>query len=182
MFWAALVVVAVGGAGAGFAAQGDSAKGGSAAGTPDWSNRIGVGVNLGRVDARYAIDSLNAVDVFVDLDVGSGDALFEGTMFGTGGYYLRRLVEADPVGAHVLAGLSIGYDDVGGTESTDFAVFGGFGAEYFFPGTDKFSIEASIGLGAHFLSSDTSGVSNAGVRVRIDDLTSGLLMLRYYFR
>lgn len=144
--------------------------------------RIGLGLNLGRADLRYDLDTMSAVDGFLDLSLGSGGAGFDETDFGIGGYYLRRMTKADPVGAHLLGGFRFGSRDEGGATFSDFTLFGGIGAEYFFPGTKQFSVEANVGLGIHFVNTKVKGLSATGTQLSIDDLTRGGIMLRYYFQ
>lgn len=158
------------------------AAGAASAAAKGGSGRIGLGLNLGRADLRYDLDTMSAIDGFLDLSLGSGGVGFDDTDFGIGGYYLRRMTKADPVGAHLLAGFRFGSLDRGGATLSDFTLFGGIGAEYFFPGTKQISLEASVGLGIHFLNSKVGGLSTTGTQLSIDDLTRGGIMLRYYFQ
>ncbi len=145
--------------------------------------RIGLGVNLNRADVRYDLDSMSAIDGFLEFQFGSGSETFglDETNFGIGAYYLRRMNVSKPVGTHLLAGFEFETHDVGGGSGSDFTLFGGFGVEYFLPGTNQFSGEANIGLGLHFLSEKVRGAKGTGTQLGIEDLTGGVVMLRYYF-
>jgi len=159
-------------------------------------NKWGLGLNLGRADFRFMLDSMSAVDGFVGLssvDAGGGSKTTDTSI---GGYYLKRFFAPDPVDFHFLAGLSFGSGSVGvsvppfGTlteKNSVFSIFAGVGSEYFLPGTKQFSLEAEVGLQFDSTSTDvpnpitggTSSVSGSGFGFR--DLTGGLFMLRYYF-
>lgn len=159
-------------------------------------NKWGLGLNLGRADFRFMLDSMSAVDGFVGLssvDAGGGS---KSTDTSIGGYYLKRFFAPDPVDFHFLAGLSFGsgsttisYPILGNVsvKNSIFSIFAGVGSEYFLPGTKQFSLEAEVGLQFDSTSTDvpnpisggTSSVSGSGFGFK--DLTGGLFMLRYYF-
>lgn len=136
----------------------------------------------------------------------------EGTNFGLGASAEYRVFRTQAVNFHILGGLSYAYgssrtetpartDTVAGVTVTipastttdsasDVALFGGFGAEYFFPGADNhFSMEVNVGPAIHILGMETE--TKAGNTTTTTDasafalslgeaLSSGVLFT-YYF-
>lgn len=174
-----------------------AASSGKATGRGEDEGRIGLGVNLGRADVRYEMNPEMAIDGFLGLDTESGGGL-SNTGITVGGYFLGRITKPDPVSFLWVAGLAYDSQSVSTTITVPvlgsvtsktsqgtFSIQGGVGAEYFFPGTKQFSIEARVGLSIDFISDsvDTGGTSSSvsSTGFGLKDLTGGIFMLRYYF-
>lgn len=146
--------------------------------------RYGVGLSLDRADLRVELDKLNAFGGYITFgSANDGDS----TIFGLGGYYLKRFAEPKPVALHMMGGASISSADnwgaalpgagmLMGGKVTIFTLFGAIGAEYFLPGTNQLSIEANVGLGIDIYGGDADGI---GFSIR--NIEGGLVMIRYYF-
>jgi len=160
--------------------------------------RIGLGLNLDRIDVRAEVRPELAVGGFLKFDmISSSEDALEGSLLGVGVYALVRTNMAKPAMLHFMGGLSIltasdrgslllPWDQMLATEGykgfTDVALFAGIGSEYFLPGTDQFSIEGDLGLALHFTSYKTDDDSDSATRISLEDLTGAVVMLRYYFR
>lgn len=161
--------------GSGGAAGGRSRSG-------DESPRMGLGLNLNRADLRFGLGGGGAIDAYLGFSSVSGDKpYFDETTLAIGGYYVQSIKAADPVDFHFLAGLGYGSDNNGGLTASDIAIQGGVGVEYFLPGTKSLSIEADMGVGIHILGLKATGGSVSGTKIALEDLTGGILYVRYYF-
>jgi len=156
------------------------------------ASRLGLGVNLNRLDVRYELDALSAVGGYFGVDTANKDL---GTVVEFGGYYLKRLKAAEPASLHLLGGLSYGTDNTGGEGTLSSIIgavwgggrgvagdavkrltfFAGAGAEYFLPGTRSLSVEGDVGLIVQIISD-----GETATRVAVGNLAGGLFMLRYY--
>ncbi len=146
------------------------------------SPRMGLAMNLNRADLRFGLGGGGAIDAFVGFSSISGDKpYFDDTTLAIGGYYVQSIKAADPVDFHFLAGLGYGSDNSGGITNSDIAIQGGVGVEYFLPGTKSLSIEGDVGLGIHILGAKASGGSVSGTKIALEDLTGGVIYVRYYF-
>ncbi len=145
---------------------------------------MGIGIGVDAADFRVELSPRDAVGATMQFTTLSGDA--EGTKFGIGFNYLHRLAEAKPVAMHFIGGLMINsYDKlpfdffgtpVMGGKFTAITIYAGLGAEYFLPGSDRFSIEGNTGIGIVSVSGD-----GKGTLFGIAPVPSSLVMFRYYF-
>jgi len=145
---------------------------------------MGIGIGVDAADFRVELSPRDAVGVTMQFATLSGD--MDGSQFGIGFNYLHRLAEPKPVAMHFIGGLMINsydklpFDFFGtpavGAKFTMIKLYGGIGAEYFFPGTDRFSIEGNTGIGIVSVSGD-----GKGTLFGIAPVPSSLVMFRYYF-
>lgn len=175
---------------------------------------LGLATNFGAtpVDnalvARAAITPELTANAALGFRIQSGD-FNEGTGFGLGVSAQYAVIKVGDVDFHVLGGLSYNRDsatdeqDVTDNSTTpptrvtqkttnttsDVALFGGVGAQYFFPGTKRFSLQIDVGPAIHLLgvnnevkvgSTTTSNDASAFVLALGENLSSGLLFT-YYF-
>jgi hypothetical protein len=154
--------------------------------------RIGVGVNLGHADVRYELGARNAVGVVVKFRSISGKDLQADLLaaqfpvrdasdrYGTGAYFMHRMTLPDPAGWHLIGGFDYTQDDACGAKLLDFSLYGGAGFEYFLPGTKQVSLEASIGMGLHFLKTQFTGAaSHTATQMGFEPLLGGLTLRLY---
>ena len=164
----------------------------TAASAGNGPGRIGVGVNLGHADVRYELGARNAVGVIVKFRSISGkDLQMElvnagipvrdaSDRYGTGAYFMHRMTVPDPAGWHLIGGFDYTMDDACGAKLLDFSIYGGAGVEYFLPGTKQVSLEASIGMGLHFLKTKRVGAANQyATQMGFEPLLGGLILRLY---
>ncbi|MEK7475581.1 MAG: hypothetical protein AAB152_08095 [Candidatus Coatesbacteria bacterium] len=150
--------------------------------------RVGLGMNLGTLEATYSLNTQSALGAAVNLDLMTGD--FDSTNFGLTAWFQQKLKSREPVDFFMLAGLGFGSQKVGTDKTSGFQLFAGLGTEYFLPGTKSLSIEAKLGLVINFLSQTVpffnpvtlsmDSAKASGTEISFKDLTGGLFILRYY--
>ncbi len=171
--------------------------------------RLGADLGIDQLGVRAEIMNDNVVDLFLDfsslsqIDRTTALGLGQETAFGFGLQYARRIVNTDPVSFLVLGGLryeSQQFDrevDIGRntivtqTMTTDrVGVYAGAGAEYFLPGSKRFSLSADAGITilslSHTVETPTAAntiviSSDSGVDVSLGALPNGNVLFHYYF-
>lgn len=157
---------------------------------------------------RAAVTPELTANVALGFRLQSGD-FGEGTGFGLGASAQYAVMKVGDVDFHVLGGLSYNRDsskdestdvDTSTTPPTtitvettttqsDVALFGGVGAQYFFPGTKRFSMQIDVGPSIHLLGNSfevksgkttTTTDADAFVLALAENLSSGV-MFTYYF-
>jgi hypothetical protein len=182
------------------------------------ANRFGVGLsaNFGptpipnAINARFQMGEKITLNGALGFRLQSGD-FNEGTDFGLGGSAQYAVFSSDNLQFHVLGGLGLNFntdtqettttitDPTTGAQSTvtttqdttnrDIALFGGFGAQYWFPGTRNFSMQVDVGPAIHLYGVDvetktgntsTSTDASAFALSLAENLSGGVLFT-YWF-
>jgi hypothetical protein len=164
---------------------------------------LGLGTNLGVVPVAGGggVAAIRARAEVTPQIVGNFDLGFRsesgdfndvsGVGVSVSGEYRVFTNEAKDLNFHVLGGLSVAHVSAtiatSATTSTDvsandIALFAGMGAEYFFGGTNQFSMQVDVGPTIHLLSlSPDVGKDKSGTVISLaDNLSSGILFT-YYF-
>lgn len=176
---------------------------------------LGLATNFGStpVDNAFVVRAAVTPELTANAALGfrlqSGD-FNEGTGFGIGVSAQYAAVKVGDVDFHVLGGLSYNRDSLNDEEedvdtsttppttitiettatTSDVSLFGGVGAQYFFPNTNKrFSMQVDVGPAIHLLgnsfevkrgSTTTTTDADAFVLSLAENLSSGV-MFTYYF-
>ena len=190
---------------------------GTASAAEQSNARFGLGLNTGfgptptpnTLIGRIEVSPEVVVNAGLGFRTQSGD-FNEGTNFGLGVSAQYRMFRVQSVNFHIMGGLSYAYGSskedrtdtitvnnvptqvkiTTTTSTSDIAIFGGFGAEYFFPNTNnQFSVEIDVGPGIHILSdnveaktgSTTVSNDNSAFALSLGDSLSSGVLFTYYF-